>query len=223
MRLADLAAELADARGRLDALGTGEATTDLRAVFSWSADKLSDQAARMFRLLGLHQGPDISAAAAASLAATTLAGARTALAELTRASLLTEDAVGRFGCHDLLRAYAAELAAATLSAAERDLASRRVLDYYLRTAHAAAARLYPARGQVSLPAPAGGVTAEEFSRPPPSATTSTAGSSPGTGPRCCTGAARRTRSSRCSGRRCWPRAGSVTAMRSLTCTASSAM
>ena len=165
LRLADLAAELADARGRLDALRTGEETTDLRAVFSWSADKLSDQAARMFRLLGLHHGPDISAAAAASLAAVALAEARTALAELTRASLLTEDAAGRFGCHDLLRAYAAEQAAATLSDAERDIARRRILDHYLRTAHAAAARLYPARGQVPLPAPLDGVTAEEFSGP----------------------------------------------------------
>ena len=165
LRLADLAAELADARGRLDALRTGEETTDLRAVFSWSADKLSGQAARMFRLLGLHHGPDISAAAAASLAAVALAEARTALAELTRASLLTEDVAGRFGCHDLLRAYAAELAATTLDADERDLASLRVLDHYVRTAHAAAARLYPARGQVPLPAPLDGVTAEEFSGP----------------------------------------------------------
>ncbi|MGH3298122.1 MAG: tetratricopeptide repeat protein, partial [Trebonia sp.] len=162
LRLADLAAELADTRGRLDALRTGEETTDLRTVFSWSADKLSDQAARMFRLLGLHYGPDISAAAAASLAAITLAEARTALAELTRASLLTEDAAGRFGCHDLLRAYAAELAA-TLSSAERDLGRRRALDHYVRTAHAAAARLYPARGQVPLPAALDGVAVEEFS------------------------------------------------------------
>jgi DNA-binding SARP family transcriptional activator/tetratricopeptide (TPR) repeat protein len=162
-RLADLAAELADTRGRLDALRTGEETTDLRAVFSWSADKLSDQAARMFRLLGLHYGPDISAAAAASLAAVTPAAARTALAELTRASLLTEDAAGRFGCHDLLRAYAAELVTATLSPTERDLVRRRAFDHYLRSAHAAAGRLYPARGRVPLPAPLDGVTAEEFS------------------------------------------------------------
>jgi tetratricopeptide (TPR) repeat protein len=163
MRLADLAAELADRRGRLDALRTGEVTTDLRAVFSWSADKLSAPAARLFRLLGLHTGPDISAAATASLAAVTLPQARTALAELARASLLTEDADGRFSCHDLLRAYAAELAAATLSDAERDLAGQRMLDHYLRTAHAAAGRLYPAHGLVALPAPAGGVAAEEFS------------------------------------------------------------
>jgi len=166
LRLADLAAELADARGRLDALQTGEKSTDLRAVFSWSADKLSEQAARMFRLLGLHYGPDISAAAAASLAGITLAAARTALAELTRASLLTEDAAGRFGCHDLLRAYAAELASATLPAAERDLAGRRALDFYARSAHAAASRLFPAHGQVLLPAPSlQGVTPEEFSGP----------------------------------------------------------
>ena len=94
LRLADLAAELADARGRLDVLRTGEDTTDLRAVFSWSADKLSDPAARMFRLLGLHHGPDISVAAAASLAGVPLGRGRTALAELARASLLTEDLGG---------------------------------------------------------------------------------------------------------------------------------
>lgn len=164
LKLTHLAAELADARGRLDALSTGEVTTDLRAVFSWSADKLSDQAARMFRLLGLHHGPDISAAAAASLAAITLARARLALAELTRASLLTQDTAGRFSCHGLLRAYAAELAA-TLSVPERERARRRVLDHYLRTAFAASARLYPARDPVALPAPAGGAVPEEFSGP----------------------------------------------------------
>jgi DNA-binding SARP family transcriptional activator/tetratricopeptide (TPR) repeat protein len=162
VKLADLAAELADARGRLDALRTGDATTDLRAVFSWSADKLSSPAARMFWLLGLHPGPDISAAAAASLAAVPRARARDALAELTRASLLSENPGGRFGCHDLLRAYCAEQAAATMSAAERDLARRRIADHYLHSAHAAAAVLYPARASVPLPPAADGVLAEEF-------------------------------------------------------------
>ena len=54
------------------------------------------------------------------------AEARAALAELTRASLLTEDAAGRFGCHDLLRAYAAEQAADGERAAEREAARRRL-------------------------------------------------------------------------------------------------
>jgi DNA-binding SARP family transcriptional activator/tetratricopeptide (TPR) repeat protein len=164
--LADLAAELADARNRLDALRTGEAATDLRAVFSWSVDKLSAPAARAFRLLSLHPGPDISVPTAASLMAATPSAARAALAELARASLLTEDAAGRFGCHDLLRAYAVEQAALADSEAERGAARRRVVDHYLRTARAAANRLFPPRGQLPLPPGQPGVTAEEFEAAP---------------------------------------------------------
>jgi DNA-binding SARP family transcriptional activator len=147
--LSSLAAELRDARGRLDVLETGDETTDLRAVFSWSYEKLSDRAARMFRLLGVHPGPDISAPAAASLAGVSLAAARAALAELARASLLAENAAGRFGCHELLREYAAERAAADDSEAERATARRRILDHYLRTPFAGSTRLYPARARVA--------------------------------------------------------------------------
>jgi DNA-binding SARP family transcriptional activator/tetratricopeptide (TPR) repeat protein len=161
-RLADLSAELADALDRLDALRTGEVTTDLRAVFSWSVAKLSEPAARTFRLLGLHPGPDIAAPATASLTAASLTAARAALAELTRASLLTEDADGRFGCHDLLRAYAAELAQTQEDEAERCAARRRLLDHYVGTALAASGLLYPARGQVVSPEPAPGVSTERF-------------------------------------------------------------
>src|SRR5580704_13279192 len=64
--LSGLAAELRDARGRLDVL-EADAATNVRAVFSWSYDQLSETAARMFRLLGLHPGPGISLTAAASL------------------------------------------------------------------------------------------------------------------------------------------------------------
>ena len=164
--LADLAAELTDARDRLDALRTGEAATDLRAVFSWSADKLSVGAARAFRLLSVHPGPDISAPQRPSLLAVTPSQARDALAELVRASLLTEDAAGRFGCHDLLRAYAVELSARADSEADRAAARHRIADHYLRTAHAAANRVFPARGQVPLPPAEPGVTAEDFGGPP---------------------------------------------------------
>jgi len=59
--LAALADQLRDAQGRLDALSTGDApATDLRAVFSWSYRTLSEAAARLFRLLGRHPGPDLS-------------------------------------------------------------------------------------------------------------------------------------------------------------------
>ena len=66
--LAAHAAELAERRHRLDALDLGEAAADVRSVFSWSYRQLSEPTARMFRLLGLHPGPDFSASATASLA-----------------------------------------------------------------------------------------------------------------------------------------------------------
>ena len=89
----------------------GDRATDVRAVFSWSYRALSAEAARLFRLLGLHPGPDIAVAAAASLAAVPPGRARTLLAELTRAHLLTEHAPGRYALHDLLRAYASRTGA----------------------------------------------------------------------------------------------------------------
>ena len=170
LALADLASELRDARVRLDVLQTDDAATDLRAVFSWSYDRLSESAARMFRLLGIHPGPDVSAPAAASLAGVPLAEARAMLAELTRASLLTEEQSGRVSFHDLLRAYAAERAAADNSKNqdnaggddELDQARLRLLDHYVRTARAAVRRMYPGRPAIELPSAPPGVVPEEF-------------------------------------------------------------
>jgi transcriptional regulator with XRE-family HTH domain/tetratricopeptide (TPR) repeat protein len=136
MPLRDLTAGLRDAR--LDLLSAGPGHADVRAVFSWSYRALSVPAARMFRLLGLQPGPDISVPAAASLAALDHGPARLALNELTGANLLAEHAPGRYVLHDLLRAYATEQARACGSEDERRTAIRRVLDHYLLTAHAAA-------------------------------------------------------------------------------------
>src|SRR5262249_20159163 len=61
------AAELRDATAVLDPLSAGEPTSDARAVLSWSYQALSPDAAQMFRLLGLHPGPDIGVPAAASV------------------------------------------------------------------------------------------------------------------------------------------------------------
>jgi DNA-binding SARP family transcriptional activator/tetratricopeptide (TPR) repeat protein len=150
--LAALTAELHGTRGRLDALETGDAASSVREVLSWSCRQLNSTASRMFRLLGVHPGPDISVPAAASLLGAGLAEARDALAELKRAHLLTEPAPGRFSCHDVLRAYAAEQARARDGAAEGSAAIHRALDHYLHTAHAAALLLYPRREVLPLPA-----------------------------------------------------------------------
>jgi tetratricopeptide (TPR) repeat protein len=160
--LAALVAELRDARVRLDPLEADDVATDLRAVFSWSLARLTQPAARMFRLLGVAPGPDASTPVAASLAGIPPAAARAALTELCRASLLTEDERGRFGCHDLLRAYAAEQALAVDGAAHIDAAQRRLLDHYVRSAYEASSSAYPTRPKIVLPAPLPGVTAERM-------------------------------------------------------------
>jgi DNA-binding SARP family transcriptional activator len=163
LSLAALTAGLRDARSRLDALDAGHATANVRAVFSWSYKQLDPPAARLFRLLGLHAGPDISVAAAASMAGLPLDGGRRGLGELTRAHLLAEHVPGRFSCHDLLRAYAAELTQSADSEAERRAATGRMLDHYLHTAHSAALQLRPTSRPLTLAALKPGTEPERIS------------------------------------------------------------
>src|SRR6266851_1969733 len=155
--LGELAAELRDARGRLDALEADDAVTDVRAVLSWSYDQLPEPAARMFRLLGVHPGPDISLSAAASLAAMTRAEAGAALRELTRTHMVAEYLPARFTFHDLLRTYAADQAERHDSEPERRAALHRMLDHYLHTAIAASQRFSPHRPPLRLTPPQPGV------------------------------------------------------------------
>ncbi|MFS8101406.1 winged helix-turn-helix domain-containing protein [Lentzea alba] len=118
---------------RLDALDLDDAT-GVRAVFSWSLKSVSEAAARVFVLLGLHPGPHVGVDAVASLSELTPAAARRVLGELVSASLLGPAPVpGRFVLHDLLRDYAAERVAA-LSAGERTEALHRMFGHYLHTA-----------------------------------------------------------------------------------------
>ena len=159
--LVALADELRDATGRLDALDAGDPAASVRAVFSWSVRHLSREAARMFRLLGIHPGPDISVAAAASLAGCDPAEASRDLGELARARLIAERLPGRYALHDLLRAYAAEQAHDTGSEVERNAAVARMLDYYLQTAACAAHLLNPSHEPVALAMPSPGTAPEQ--------------------------------------------------------------
>jgi tetratricopeptide (TPR) repeat protein len=135
----------------------------VRAVLSWSYDQLSVLASGMFRLLGLHPGPDISLSAAASLAGVPRAGAGTALRELTRTHMVAEYTPARFAFHDLLRAYAADQSERHDTEEERQAATHRVLDHYLHTAMAATMRFSPHRSPLRLPEPLPGVLPADFS------------------------------------------------------------
>jgi len=143
--LAVLAAELRAARGGLDEFAGADPATDPRTVFSWSYRQLSPPAARLFRLLGLHPGPDVAAPAAASMAGVATGAGRPLLAELARSHLVAEHAPGRYTCHDLLRAYATEQAHRQDTEADRQAALLRMLGHYVHSGYAADRLLNPSR------------------------------------------------------------------------------
>lgn len=150
--LAALVAQLRDSRAGLDAFAGDDEATDVRAVLSWSYRALSAPAARLFRLIAAHPGPELGRSAAAALLDLSRREAGRLVDELVWAHLLAERAPGRFTAHDLLAAYAGELADGD---AERGAAGERVLDHYLYVAHAAAELLYPDQERLPAPDPAG--------------------------------------------------------------------
>jgi tetratricopeptide (TPR) repeat protein len=157
--LASIAAGLDDARHALDVLDAGDQATSVRGAFSWSYRLLGEPAARMFRLLGAHPGPDISEAAAASMAAVSASTAGAAIQELMRANLIQEQSPGRFTLHDLLRVYAAELC----DEDERRAAIQRVVDHYLRAARAAVDLAYPGARHITGTLPGSAESPEPLS------------------------------------------------------------
>jgi tetratricopeptide (TPR) repeat protein len=160
--LISLAEELSAARDGLDAFDGGDVATNVRTIFSWSYRTLSADAARLFRLLGPHPGPDVSAPAAASLAGLAQERVRPLLGELARAHLIIERSPRRYTFHDLLRAYATELTNTVDAEAGRRAALHRLLDHYLHTAFAGALLLRPGRHRI-CPAPIqAGVTPEDL-------------------------------------------------------------
>lgn len=136
-----LVTDLADERQRLDVLTGDDVTTAVRTVFSWSYYSLSPECAQLFRLLGLHPGPDFGDQVAAALADLPLPRARRLLQLLKDAHLIHGSGPDRFVFHDVLRVYAAELA--ETEEPQRDDAARRMLVWYLCSADAADRLLLP--------------------------------------------------------------------------------
>jgi DNA-binding SARP family transcriptional activator len=164
-----LAAELDANPGgtSLAALATDDDSTDPRSVFSWSYRQLSEPGRRLFRLLGVHPGPDLAVPAAASLVGLPIDEVRPLLTELTRAHLVEEHQQGspdcRYAFHDLLRAYASELVG---DVDDRRLALRRTLDHYAHTSTAIGLFLDPSRVPVAAPpAPVDGVAGIDADTP----------------------------------------------------------
>jgi tetratricopeptide (TPR) repeat protein len=152
----ELADALADEVSRLEALryddGGQISAPSVAAAFELSCRQLDEAAARLFRLLPVDPGPDVSTAAAAALAGWPPGQARAVLGQLLKAHLI-EVAGGGFGrwrMHDLLRLYARRLSGTDTD--EREPAIDRLLGYYQDGAEAADAQLQERAG---TPVPAG--------------------------------------------------------------------
>ncbi|MGW5666407.1 hypothetical protein [Micromonospora sp. NPDC003776] len=107
--LATVSGDLGRPGSRLDVLGGDDVVTDLRSVFVRSHTALDPAAARLFALLGAWSEPEVTLAAAASLAGVPAADVRRMLARLAESHPAVERMAGRYVVHDLLLEYAGEL------------------------------------------------------------------------------------------------------------------
>ncbi|MFF8024828.1 BTAD domain-containing putative transcriptional regulator [Streptomyces sp. NPDC007896] len=163
LRLADLVTELSEG-SRLEALEPGgDDNSPLRTAFSASYRELAPAARRVFRLLGLFPGPELTAEGAAVLLGAPLQPTRRLLSALAAAHLIEPATVGRYRFHDLLREYAQERARVEETTADRDAALRRLLSWYLNAIRAISGtflfpelppELRPEDGQPSMPSAA---------------------------------------------------------------------
>ncbi|GAA2773495.1 hypothetical protein GCM10010470_01500 [Saccharopolyspora taberi] len=108
----------------------GNRRLELRTVLSWSYGKLSKNAQQLFGLIGVHPLPVIRFEALTHMSGVASTQVRTGVAELVDANLLNvvDGHHDRYRAHDLINAYAAEIAA-QWPASEQDAARKRLLEY----------------------------------------------------------------------------------------------
>jgi tetratricopeptide (TPR) repeat protein len=139
--LAEMAYELARERG--------DGVAGVGSAFRWSYRCLPPEASRLFRLLGLHRGPEFGASAAAALAGQAPTRVRQLLDILADGRLLEQIGPDRYRFHDVMRLYATSYAG-EVAEAERATAVERELTWYLYTADAAVRCLSPIGLRVPL-------------------------------------------------------------------------
>ncbi|HEU5356425.1 MAG TPA: tetratricopeptide repeat protein [Actinocrinis sp.] len=163
MTVTDAVAALSVAANRLSELSVeDDETAAIRTVFGWSYQTLPSPARRMFRLLGLHDGPDLPLAACGALSGLGEQECTAALGRLVDSNLAEEYTPGRFRLHDLLRLFAHERALAEDADQERAAAVAGLVDWYLHSACTARVTLDPHLPPLEPPAAQLAMPAQSF-------------------------------------------------------------
>ena len=132
-RIADLVADLEDARHRLDALQIPDDDLySVRGVLSCSYAGLGSEAAHAFRTLGQFPGAHLRVEAAAALLDVRPSAAAAALRGLAAQHLVEATGSG-YRMHDLTHIYAEEMSREVETTVSRRQALERLLTWYLRT------------------------------------------------------------------------------------------
>ncbi|NUT53596.1 MAG: hypothetical protein HOV94_40860 [Saccharothrix sp.] len=162
-RLATILKELRDTSALLDVPVSRTRSIKLETVIAWSYRALSPTAADVFRLLGVHPGPAIGAAALSFLTGVPPTELRSWMDELTESHLTEEIDEDRFALHDELRLFAARQAESVLTETALATARTRVLDYLFWTGWACDRALESEREFPDTTRPTG-LTVPEFSK-----------------------------------------------------------
>jgi tetratricopeptide (TPR) repeat protein len=139
--LAVFASELREAG--LDALSSGDVGACLPSAIASSYRTLGVEQGRLFCLLGIAPGTDISLLAAVNLIDREPPQAMALLRDLEDASLITRNADGRYRMHDLIRKYASDRAQLALDKGVRDAALKRVVAFYVHSSRHCSTIFYP--------------------------------------------------------------------------------
>ncbi|WP_163573468.1 ATP-binding protein [Fodinicola feengrottensis] len=141
-RVGDYLADLRDGNVIAALEVEGDQQSAVRAAFDLSYGSLAPDEQRVFRLLGLMPGTDMTSRSMAALADCEAPDARRLLERLATAHLIHQHVPGRYTFHDLLRRYANEKVHRDVERRDREAALNRLFDHYLHTARAASDLLY---------------------------------------------------------------------------------
>jgi tetratricopeptide (TPR) repeat protein len=150
-----LTADLADEDRRLERMRSGTARS-LQAVFDAAYHALPDDAARLYRRLGLHPGPTFTVPVAAAALPTDAETASQLLDALSEAHLV-EDTGARFRFHDLLRSHARGAARRDESSTDQDATVHAFVTHYLASTRRMDRAIAPERLRLAKEPPALGV------------------------------------------------------------------